>query len=51
MKTIKYLQRTLQKIADETDHQILLKIKEMISSTIKEPEDHSLGSFFYFYLY
>jgi transcription elongation factor Elf1 len=36
LECIAHLQRQLQKIADETGHQILLKIKGMISSTIKE---------------
>ncbi|MCQ2053580.1 MAG: transposase, partial [archaeon] len=36
LECVAHLQRALQKIADETDHQILLKIKEMISSTIKD---------------
>ena len=36
LECIAHLQRQLQKIADETGHQILLKIKGMISSTIKD---------------
>ena len=36
LECIAHLERMLQKIADETGHMGLLKIKEMISSTIKE---------------